>query len=209
MLCRFVFGFWWSAFVAGVWYHLRQPMHVWTVDRHNTQRIHVTKSFQPIEFKNASVLWIDNLKDSVHLELQNTMPEQAVEIADAKMYVYENCIRDTVMEVYDLQLGGSNVADAHLNLVQDDCHLSPFRRIEILPKLTFNMTSDKEPDLYRAGYFKNGKWYEGGDTAQMGFGTLFAWCMGVVFLVVMRRPQNDSTIVVKREKRIFKEPLLY
>ena len=209
MLCRFVFGFWWSAFVAGVWYHLRQPMHVWTVDRHNTQRIHVTKSFQPIEFKNASVLWIDNLKDSVHLELQNTMPEQAVEIADAKMYVYENSDRDTAMEVYDLQLGGSNVADAHLNLVQDDCHLSPFRRIEILPKLTFNMTSDKEPDLYRAGYFKNGKWYEGGDTAQMGFGTLFAWCMGVVFLVVMRRPQNDSTFVIKRKKRIFKEPLLY
>ena len=58
-----------------------------------------------------------------------------------------------------------------------------------------------------AGYFKNGKWYEGGDTKQMGFGALFAWCMGVVFLVVMRRPQDN--FVAKRQKRIFKQSLLY
>jgi len=209
MLCRFVFGFWWSVFVGGIWYHMRQPMHVWTVDHHDTQRIHVTQTFQPIQFTNASVLWIDMLKDSVHLELKNTMPDQEVSIKDAKIYVYESGFCDTTMEVYDLQLSVDNIDDAHLNLVEDDCHLSPFRRIEILPKLTLNFTSDKTPDLYRAGRFKDGKWYEGRDSTQLGFGTLFAWCMGVVFLVVMRRPSSQSTFVVKRKKRIFKEVILF
>ena len=207
MLCRFVFAFWWSVFVAGVWFHLRQPLHVWTIDRHDTPRIHVTETFRPVQFKNASVLWIDTLKDSVDLELQNTMPGHDVWIRDAKMYVYENCFRDTVMEVYDLQLGGLGVEDAHLNVVQDDCHLSPFRKIEISPALTFNISSTDTPALYRSGYFKSGKWYEGGDTAQLGFGALFAWCMGVVFLVVMRR--RKDRFVAKRQKRIFKQSLLY
>ena len=208
MLCRFVFAFWWSVFVAGIWHHMRQPMHVWTVDRHKTQRISVTKTFQPLQFANASVLWIDMLKDSIHLGLKNTMSDHKVSMKAAKMYVYENSFRDTTMEVYDLQLGGTNIDDAYLNLIQDDVHLSPYRRIEISPNMTFNITTDETPDLYRAGYFKDEKWYEGHDTTQLGFGALFAWCMGLVFLVVMRRP-TSPTFVVKRQKRIFKERIMF
>lgn len=209
MLCRFVFVFWWSVFVVGIWYHMRQPMHVWSVDHHDIQRIHVTQSFQPIQFTNASVLWIDMLKDSVHLELENTMPDLDVSMKAANMYVYENSFRDTVMEVYDLQMNIANIENAHLNLIQDDVHLSPYRRIEISPGMTFNFSSDQAPDLYRAGRFKDGKWYEGTDSTNLGFGTLFAWCMGVIFLVVMRRPNSQSTFVVNRKKRIFKEGILF
>lgn len=202
MLCRFVFAFWWSIFVVGIWYHLHQPLHIWTVDRHEMQRIHVRKTFQPIKFENTSVLWIDMLKDSVHLELINTMPDHNVSIVTSKMYVYENSFRDTVMEVYGMQFDAVDIENAHINLVQDDVHLSPFRTIEISPQLSLNITSSEEPDLYRAGHFKDGKWYEGRDSTQLGFGALFAWCMGVVFLVVMRR--KSGTVVVKRKKRIFK-----
>lgn len=209
MLCRIVFGFWWSVFVLGIWYHMRQPMHVWSIDHHARQRIHVTQTLKPIQFTNASVLWIDMLKDSVHLELENTMPDQEVSIKDAKMYVYENSFRDTTMEVYDLQLSAANIENAHLNLIQDDVHLSPYRRIEISPRMSLNFTANGTPDLYRAGRFKDGKWYEGRDSTNLGFGTLFAWCIGVIFLVVMRRPNSQSTFVVKRKKRIFKEVMLF
>ena len=202
MLCRFVFAFWWSMFVAGIWFHLHQPLHVWTVDRHEAQRIHVTKTFQPIKFDNTSVLWIDMLKDSVHLELRTTMPGHNVSIDTAKMHVYENSFRDTTMEVYEMQFHDVDIESAHLNLVQDDVHLSPYRSIHVWPQLSLNISSTEEPDFYRAGHFKDGKWYEGRDSTQLGFGALFAWCMGVVFLVVMRR--KSGTVVVTRKKRIFK-----
>ena len=204
MLCRFVFGFWWSIFVSGIWWHLRQPLHVWKVDRHKTKRIDTTITIKPIEFVNASVLWIDMLSDSVHLNLNRTYDTDIMDIniSNAKMQVFETSFRDTMMEVYDIGLPSSDIEKLHIDLVQDDVHLSPFRRIVIEPAVNWYLGSDEDVDLYRAGHFKDGKWYEGRDSTQLGFGALFAWCMGVMFLVVMRR--KTGTVVVKRKKRVFK-----
>lgn len=207
MLCRFVFAFWWSIFVWGVWSHLRQPMHVWTVDRHEAKTVSVTATLRPIEFANVSVLWLDRLKDSVHLELRQTLAASAgdVGIDNAHMFVFEDSFRDTVMETYPIAFANVSIEDAHLDLLQDDIHLSPFRRIQIQPKMTWALGSADVPDLERVGYFKDGKWYEGSDPTQIGFGALCAWCIGVIFLVVMRRRSSTGTVVVKRKKRIFKQ----
>lgn len=204
MLCRFVFSLWWSIFVWGVWWHLRQPLHVWTVDRHQGETITVSETISPIEFANASVLWLDMLQDSVHLDLRKTPIGQigTVGLENAKMFVFEDSFRDSVMESYEIEIGNVTVENAHLDLLQDDVHLSPFRRIEITPSVDWSLGSTAVPDFERSGHFKDGKWYEGRDSTQLGFGALFAWCMGVVFLVVMRR--KSGTVVVKRQKRIFK-----
>lgn len=204
MLCRFVFAFWWSVFVIGIWSHLHQPLHVWTVDRHATSIVKVKKTIKPIVFKNASVKWADMLTDAIHLELKKTTPDSLgdVSIKTAKMSVFEDSFRDRVIETYDIAIQHGSIESAYLDLLQDDIHLSPFRRIEIMPTIDWSFGSSEEPDFDRAGHFKDGKWYEGRDSTQLGFGALFAWCMGVVFLVVMRR--KSGTVVVTRKKRIFK-----
>ena len=207
MLCRFVFAFWWSIFVWGVWSHLRQPMHVWTVDRHSSKTVSVSTVVRPIEFVNASVIWLDMLTDSVHLGLRKTKVANAgqVGIDVANMFVYEDSFRDNVMEQYQVGLSNITIENAHIDLLQDDVHLSPFRRLSITPKLDWHLGSSEIPDSERLGYFKDGKWYEGRDPTQIGFGALCAWCIGVVFLVVMRRRSTSPTVVVRRKKRIFKQ----
>jgi hypothetical protein len=210
MLCRFVFAFWWSVFVICIWTHIRQPLHVWTVDRHSTQIVQVKKTIQPIAFKNVSVIWTDMVTDAIHLELVQTISNTigVVSIMSAKMSVFEDSFRDKVIETYDIAIQNVSVKSAYLDLLQDDIHLSPFRRIEIVPNIEWSFGSDKIPDFERSGHFKDGKWYEGQDSTQLGFGALFAWCMGVVFLVVMRRPNVQATVVVKRKKRIFKQQII-
>ena len=139
MLCRFVFSLWWSVFVWGIWSHLRQPLHVWTVDRHDSKTVSVTQSIRPIEFANASVLWLDMLKDSVHLDLRKTEELGTVVLDGAEMLVFEDSFRDTVMERYDIILTNVSIESAHLDLLQDDVHYSPFRRIKIFPKIDWNL----------------------------------------------------------------------
>jgi hypothetical protein len=209
MLCRFVFAFWWSVFVVGIWFHLNEPLHVWTIDRHPTKIVRISKTIRPIEFKNASVLWIDMLTDSIQLNLQRTVSNNLghVGIKHAEMQVFENDFGDNIMEVYSLGVTNVSLEDSQIEIKGDDIHLSPFRRIFIFPSIDWTVGSSEVPDFERAGHFKDGKWYEGRDSTQLGFGALFAWCMGVVFLVVMRRKSGTvvvKRIVVKRKKRIFK-----
>ena len=181
-------------------------MHVWTVDRHASETVSVSVKLRPLEFVNASVIWLDTLTDSVHLGLRKTETGGAVDvaIATANMFVFQDSFRDTVMEQYPLLLSNVSLEDAHVDIVQDDVHLSPFRRLSITPKIDWQLGSSEIPDSERLGYFKDGKWYEGNDPTQIGFGALCAWCIGVVFLVVMRRRSTSATVVVRRKKRIFK-----
>ena len=153
MLCRFVFAFWWSIFVGGIWWHLRQPLHVWKVDRHKTKTIHTTATIKPLEFVNASVLWIDMLSDSVHLNLNRTYNTDIMDIniSNAKMQVFETSFRDTVMEVYDIDLPSSNIEKLHIDLVQDDVHLSR-RMLSIACTMVFGSDDGLVEPRSRQGY---------------------------------------------------------
>lgn len=180
-------------------------MHIWTVDRHDTKTVSVTQTLTPIVFANASVMWLDMLSDTVHLDLQKSTNIGKVSIDSAEMLVYEDGFRDKVMEKYNVMLSNVTIEQAHLDLLQDDVHLSPFRSIQVFPRIDWSLGNEDVPNFERIGHFKDGKWYEGRDTAQLGAGALFAWCMGVVFLIVMRRPKNHGqTVVIRRKKRIFK-----
>ena len=122
-----------------------------------------------------------------------------------QMNVYETSFRDSVMEMYPLAAPAVPIEDVHLEFEQDEIHLSPFRRLVVTPRMEWDLGSDEDVTMERAGHFKDGYWMEGRDTTQLGAGALFAWCMGVVFLTVMRRTGAATTIVVKRQKRIFKD----
>lgn len=105
MLCRCVFGFWWSIFVLTVWRHIRpKNIQQWSVDKHTTKRIQVSKEFTPLKFENASILWLDSFTDNITIDLAQTVPLAmgVVTVKKAVMNVYETDSRTTMMEKYSI-----------------------------------------------------------------------------------------------------------
>lgn len=207
MLCTGVFALWWSFFVWSVWRHLRpNERHIWAIDRHTTQVVDVALTVTPLAFANASVLWLDTQTDSVHLDLvqtiDNTMGKASVK--EAIMNVHDSGFDGGLIEVYPINIAVADVDKAHLHLFQNDSHYSPFRTIVLKPAVEWLLGGGELQQEERFGQIKKGQWYEGEDPLQMFVGVLFAWCMGVVFLVVMRRPREEQTVVVTgRKKRVF------
>ena len=207
MLCRCVFALWWSLFVGGIWHHLRpEERHIWTIDRHTTQVVDVAVTLTPLKFANASVLWLDTERDSVHLDLVQTIDDTmgTVSVKEATMNVYESGFDGGLIEVYPINIAIADIEEAHIQMFQNDSHYSPFRTIVVKPQVEWVLGGAELQQVERSGQIKNGQWYEGEDPLQMFVGVLFAWCMGIVFLVVMRRPHEVQTFVVGgRRKRVF------
>lgn len=207
MLCRCVFALWWSFFVGGIWHHMRPAeRHIWNIDRHTTRVVNVNATLTPFEFANASVLWLDAERDRVHLDLVQTMDKTigTVSVKEAIMNVYECGFDDRLVEVYPVNIAHADIDKAHLHLFQNDSHYSPFRTIVVKPGVEWLLGGAELQQEERVGQIKNGQWYEGEDPLQMFGGVLFAWCMGIVFLVIMRQPQRVQTFVVAgRRKRVF------
>lgn len=207
MLCSCVFALWWSLFVGGIWHHLRpEERHIWTIDRHTTQVVDVAVTLTPLKFANASVLWLDTERDSVHLDLVQTIDDTmgTVSVKEATMNVYESGFDGGLIEVYPINIAIADIEEAHIQMFQNDSHYSPFRTIVVKPQVEWVLGGAELQQVERSGQIKNGQWYEGEDPLQMFVGVLFAWCMGIVFLVVMRRPHKGQTFVVGgRRKRVF------
>lgn len=105
MLCRCVFAFWWSIFVLAVWRHIRPPnLQQWSVDKHTTTAILTSNTFTPLQFENASILWLDSLTDTITIDLVQTIPLAmgVVSVKKAVMNVYETDSRTTMMEKYSI-----------------------------------------------------------------------------------------------------------
>ena len=200
MLCRFFFALWWSFFVWCIWHHVRPAeLHVWSIDRHTTTVLDVSLALSPLKFQNLSVLWVDTLTDRVHLDLLADTTMGTVSVKKAMMNVYENGFNDKLMEVYPVDISYDSLENAHLNMLQNDTHFSPFRSIVLEPKIEWLLGGNEITAKERVGYVKNGRWYEGDDPMQLGGSVLFAWCMGIIFLVVMRRPNSTETIIVQEQ----------
>ena len=86
--------------------------------------------------------------------------------------------------------GCDNTSDLHITIIQHDSHYSPYRRLHLEPKMEWKFGGEYTTYPERIGRFKNGLWYEGEDPMQVGMYVLFAWCLGIIFLVVMRSPSN-------------------
>lgn len=106
-----------------------------------------------------------------------------------------------------------NTSDLKLTIIQHDSHYSPFRRIEVEPNIKWNFGGEYTSPVERIGRFKNGRWYEGEDPMQVGMYVLFAWCLGIIFLVVMRNNNNSwqfrSEQHQGRRNRVFTSNKLY
>ena len=87
-----------------------------------------------------------------------------------------------------------NTSDLHLTIIQNDSHYSPFRRLRVEPTIEWTFGGEYTTHVERVGRFQNGRWYEGEDPMQVGMYVLFAWCLGVIFLVVMRTPNDTGTV---------------
>lgn len=90
--------------------------------------------------------------------------------------------------------GCDNTSDLHITIIQHDSHYSPYRRLHLEPKMEWKFGGEYTTYPERIGRFKNGLWYEGEDPMQVGMYVLFAWCLGIIFLVVMRSPSNTLQI---------------
>ena len=198
---------WWSLFVGGIWHHLRpSEQHIWTIDRHTTKVVDVAVTLTPLAFVNVSVLWLDKERDSVHLDLVQTSDKTmgTVSVKDAIMNVYESGFDGGLVEVYTVNIDVDDIDKAHLHMLQNDSHYSPFRTIVLTPSVEWSLGGGVLMQEERVGQFKHGLWYEGEDPLQIFGGVLFAWCMGIVFLVVMRHPHEQQTVIVTgRQKRVF------
>jgi len=200
MICRIVFAVWWSVLVWAIWDHIRSSeLHVWSVDRHTVPTVSVVRTFAPIQFDDASVLWLNATKDRVHLELSQTTKASmgTVSVRKATMNVYETAARNEQMETYTVDVPSLPVGQLHLTVTQDDPHYSPFRRFVIEPHIDWTLGGDAPDTDERIGYFNDGRWLEGDDPSQMFAAVLFAWCVGVIFLVVTRESNG-------RQKRVYK-----
>lgn len=198
MICRFVFAVWWSVLVWAIWDHIRpSELHVWSVDRHTVPTVSVVRTFAPIQFDDASVLWLNATKDRVHLELSQTIKASmgTVSVRKATMNVYETAARTEQMETYTID--SRSLGLTNWTVTQDDPHYSPFRRLVIEPYINWTLGGDAPETDERLGYFKDGRWLEGEDPGQIFAAVLFAWCVGVIFLVITR----EST---SRQKRVYK-----
>jgi len=106
-----------------------------------------------------------------------------------------------------------NTSDLKLTIIQHDSHYSPFRRLEVEPNIKWNFGGEYTSPVERIGRFKNGRWYEGEDPMQVGMYVLFAWCLGIIFLVVMRNNNNSWQFWSEQHKgrrnRVFTSNKLY
>ena len=201
-LCTIMFLIWWTVFVCTIWHETYKPKRRWYL--HATPQ-HIKKVVQvrPIEFENTSILWVSILEDRVSMDLRTTiLPALGkTSISSLSMDVFEcdNCTK--VSEVYDIPFDAfAPVENTTWSFFQNDVHLSPFRRINIMPSIDWSVgTSDGHVSKNRPGKFMNDIWEEGQDiTISIGL-TCLAWGMGLTFLIVTRKRQGrDVRFIFRR-----------
>lgn len=143
-----------------MWWDRQQSAVRWRIHRPMT-RIERTLEFRPLRFQNASVLWVNTLSDEIDLSLVDatkpTMGETSID--SLQMLVYDDPNRTNVAEIYHI-----NVDDIHsgnATFLQNDVHLSPFRRLVVYPKLVWNLGMGACDWCFpRRGSYVNGWWVE-------------------------------------------------
>ena len=131
MLCRFVFGFWWSIFCMVHFGTMSNHVSyiIWSVDKHTTNIVSsLYNHLLPLPSK-IHQSYAQSMNDQVNLRIVRTTPQEMgiVTIKQANMNVYETDYRDNEMEKYHIQIPTTAVDNMQLNLLQNDSHYSPFR----------------------------------------------------------------------------------
>ena len=197
--CILVFLVWWTVFVCAVWHETYKPKRRWYL--HTTpQRIHKSIQIRPLKFKHTNLTWISILEDKIDLNLSVSVPKALAtpSVASMSMDVFEceNCTK--VSEVYDIPFNASApIENSTWSFFQNDVHLSPFRRLNVVPVLDW-MVGNVEGRVpkSRPGKFINDIWEEGQDiTISIGL-TFLAWGMGLAFLIITRKKSGRNVRIV-------------
>ena len=184
-----------------MWHQTFRPIQQWNVHS-PSERLDREFQLSPIYFQNASVLWLDLIRDDVDIEIARNPGFESVEIDKMQMEVYEDGFRSKVAEIYDIDL--SYVDDpitSIYNFEQEDVHLSPFRKLVVYPKMDLHFGSTGWVPSERRGKFIDGVWQEGQDMETSVGLTLVAWLMGLIFLVVGRRRRGRKMRIIMDDKK--------
>lgn len=194
-----VFLVWWTVFVCVVWHETYKPKRRWYL--HTTPQ-HIQKSIQlqPLTFQNTNVTWVSILEDKIDLNLGVSVSTAlaTLSVASMSMDVFEcdNCTK--VSEVYDIPFDASvPIENSTWSFFQNDVHLSPFRRLNVVPAMAWTVgSSEGHVSKHRPGKFKNDIWEEGQDiTISIGL-TFLAWGIGLAFLIIMRKRSGRNVRIV-------------
>lgn len=157
---------WWFVWTAiiciGAWWDSTQSAVRWRVHR-PVRRLERTVHIKPIVFQNTSVLWLNSLSDQIDLTLidksHDTIGE--TDIDKLQMCVYNDINRTDLAEIYEVDYALFRDGVWNYSFLQTDIHLSPFRRLQVFPKVNWALgTGDCAWCFPRRGYFYRGWWIE-------------------------------------------------
>lgn len=155
--------FFWSALLFIVAWWDRQSSNVrWRIHR-PVQRLERTVEIKPIIFQNASILWMNALSDEIDLTLIDVSNPHigTVDIERLEMRVYDDPQRTHVAEIYEVDYDMLEDGLWNYTFLQNDVHLSPFRRLFVFPKIDWNLGHGGCDWCFpRTGYYQNGWWVE-------------------------------------------------
>jgi hypothetical protein len=203
--CSFFFLFWWTIFICIAWRQTYKPVHRWRVHKNN-KRISKKIILQPIQFRSVNILWINPISDKISIDIvQTTSPEMGeVRIKHMEMEVFETPSRENVSEIYSMPFEHDRAMEyTHIGIIQDDVHLSPFRRLKIYPEIIWSFGNVKKGVGHeRQGKFIGSVWQEGQEL-NMSIGlTFLAWAAGLFFVVVTRQSSKRKIRVFINQKGI-------
>lgn len=186
--CSLFFLLWWTIFICIAFQQMSKPHRTWQLAKTKKQS-KITLKTSPVYFKNASIEWIDMINDYVSIQVITNTTMGKVNISNLHMQVFEDINRTTLSEIYNIPW--TWVPQQHnLTFIQNDVHLSPYRRLVLHPKIHWTLGDHNDVAEQNYGRFVKNTWQEGYDqTTSMGI-AFIAWFAGLLFLVFTRPQPN-------------------
>ena len=153
----------WSLVIILVaWWEREKTARVWRIHR-PVQRLERTHKVKPIIFSNASVLWLNAISKDVDMTLKDVSDPALgdVNIEKLEMRIYNDAGRSDLTEIYAVDFTDRGYDTWNYSMIQYDVHLSPFRRIAVIPHVSWTLGGGGCDWCFpRWGYFKRGWWIE-------------------------------------------------
>jgi hypothetical protein len=163
-----------------------------------------TLKIEPIKFKDASIEWVDLTNDIMSVEMESDTHFGRTNLTNVYMQVFEDINRTKISEVYNI-IWNWNILTNNFSFVQNDVHLSPYRRLVVYPQIAWDLgTSTTDITQQKFGRYVKNTWQEGYDkTTSMGI-AFIAWFAGLLFLILYRpgHKQRQPRIFIENPKSV-------
>ena len=197
--CSLFFLFWWTIFILIAWHQTYKPVKRWRLYR-KSNRITKKISLKPVQFESVNVLWLNKISDKVKINIeQTTSPEMGdVFIKKMEMQVFDSESRQNISEVYNIPFEHDRTIEyTHIELLQNDVHLSPYRRLKLYSDINWQFGKNKHRVSHgREGKFIGSVWQEGQELNLSVGLTFLAWAAGIFFLIITRKKSSPRKVRV-------------